>query len=139
MYILDTNTISELRKAGDGNADIHVVNWLNQNDISMFHLSVITLMELEIGTLRMERRDTKQGARLRIWLEQFVIPKFAGRILPINDSIALRCAKLHVPDPRSERDALIAATALTHDMTVVTRNIKDFKNTGIRLLNPWQV
>ncbi len=137
MFLLDTNVVSELRKAGDGKADVAVVAWLSNVDAATFYLSVITLLELELGILRIERRDTHQGAKLRTWMDHHILPEFSERILPIDAAVALRCARLHVPDPRSESDALIAATALVHGMTVVTRNLADFKQTGVPLLNPW--
>ena len=137
MFLLDTNVISELRKAGDGKADANVVAWLSSVDATTFYLSAITLMEIELGILRIERRDPAQGARLRAWMDQHILPEFADRTLPVDTAVALRCAPLHVPDPRPERDALIAATALAHGMTVVTRNVTDFAPTGVPLLNPW--
>lgn len=137
MYLLDTNVISELRKAGDGRADGNVVAWLTSVDAATVYLSVITVMELELGVLRIERRDPAQGRLLRAWMDQQVLPEFADRTLPIDKAVALRCAPLHVPDPCSERDAFIAATALTHGMTIVTGNVADFAATGVRLLNPW--
>lgn len=137
MYILDTNVVSELRKAGDGKADPNVTAWLSQQNADHFYLSVITLMELEIGILRVQRRDTTQGALLRTWLDSMVRPEFAARLLPVDEAVATRCARLHIPDPRAERDALIAATALVHGMSVVTRNIADFSATGVGLVNPW--
>jgi len=85
----------------------------------------------------MERRDPRQGAELRVWLDSQVLPAFEGRILPIDRNVAIRCASLHVPNPRSFRDSLIAATALVHGMTVVTRNVADFEPTGVAVLNPW--
>jgi predicted nucleic acid-binding protein len=139
MFLLDTNVISELRKAGDGKADANVVAWLSSVDATTFYLSAITLMEIELGILRIERRDPAQGARLRAWMDQRILPEFADRTLPVDTAVALRCAPLHVPDPRPERDAFIAATALAHGMTVVTRNIADFAPTGVPLLNPWDV
>jgi predicted nucleic acid-binding protein len=138
MFVLDTNVVSELRKAGDGRADPRVVAWVGRRDAAAFHLSVITVMELEIGVCRIERRDAAQGAILRRWFDERVLPEFDGRVLPVDTSVALRCARLHVPDPRSERDALIAATALAHGMTVVTRNVADFESTGVPLCDPWR-
>lgn len=138
MYLLDTNVISELRKAGDGRADARVTAWIAREDAARFHISAITVMELEIGVLRVERRDPAQGAALRAWLDGRVLPEFAERTLPVDARVALRCARLHVPDPRSERDALIAATALIHGLTVVTRNVSDFASTGAPLIDPWQ-
>jgi toxin FitB len=137
MFLLDTNVISELRKAGDGKANANVIGWLSSADAASFYLSAVTLFEIELGILRMERRDPAQGARLRAWMDQQILPEFAGRTLPIDTAVSLRCARLHVPDPRPERDALIAATALVHGMTIVTRNVPDFETTGARLLNPW--
>jgi predicted nucleic acid-binding protein len=137
MFILDTNVISELRKVGDGRADPKVVAWLSGVDAARLYLSAITVLEIELGILRVDRRDPDQGARLRTWMDRHVMPEFANRILPVDASTALRCARLHVPDPRADRDAYIAATALVHGMTVVTRNSADFEPTGCRLLNPW--
>ncbi|MHB1532813.1 PIN domain-containing protein [Acidithiobacillus sp.] len=137
MFLLDTNVISELRKAGDGKANANVVAWLSSVDATTFYLSPVTLMELELGILRMERRDPAQGAKLRSWMDSHILPEFSERTLPIDAPVALRCARLHVPDPRSDRDALIAATAFVHAMTVVTRNLADFEPTGVPLLNPW--
>lgn len=87
--------------------------------------------------MSIERKDSAQGAMLRLWLEQQVLPEFASRTLAVDTAIALRCAKLHVPDKRGERDALIAATALVHGMTLVTRNIIDFRLMSVPLVNPW--
>ncbi len=139
MYLLDTNVISELRKAGDGRADVNVVAWLSGMDAGTFYLSAVTLMEIELGILRIERRDAAQGSRLRAWMNNHILPEFADRILPVDAAVALRCAALHVPDPCSERDAFIAATALVHGITIVTRNTADFKATAVPTLNPWEI
>jgi predicted nucleic acid-binding protein len=137
VFVLDTNVISELRKAGDGKANANVVAWLSRVNAATFYLSAVTLMEIELGVLRIERRDPTQGARLRAWMNHHILPEFADRILAVDSAVALRCAPLYVPDPRPERDAFIAATALVHGMTVVTRNLADFEPTGVPLLNPW--
>ena len=137
MYLLDTNVISELRKAKTGKADAKVIAWAERVPIPNLFLSVITLLELETGVLLIERRDPAQGIILRRWFETQVISAFSGRILAIDTPVARCCARLHVPDPRSDRDALIAATALVHDFTVVTRNVADFEPTGVRIMNPW--
>ena len=137
MFLLDTNVISELRKVGDGRADPNVTSWIAAQDAGRFYISALTVMELEIGVLRIERRDPGQGARLRSWLEERVLPEFADRTLPVDSAVARRCARLHVPDPRSDRDALIAATALVHGMSVVTRNRRDFEATEVPLIDPW--
>lgn len=137
-YLLDTNVVSELRKIGDGKADANVVVWIEAEDAASFFISTITILELERGVLGVQRRDAAQGARLRAWLDNHVHPQFAGRILPVDDEIATRCAHLHIPDRRNEVDALIAATALVHGLTVVTRNVRDFEGTGVIVVDPWQ-
>ncbi|MGH7022042.1 MAG: type II toxin-antitoxin system VapC family toxin [Caulobacteraceae bacterium] len=134
-YLIDTNVWSELRNRG--RADNNVRTWAEAADPAGLYLSVVTVFELERGVLLIERRDPEQGARLRRWLEDRVLEPFDRQILAIDIVIARRCAALHVPDPRPERDALIAATALTHGLTVVTRNITDFEPTGVAVLNPW--
>lgn len=137
-YLLDTNVASELRKIGDGKADANVVAWIGAENAERFFISAITVLELERGVLGVQRRDVSQGARLRSWLDLHVRPEFSGRILPIDDAVATRCAHLHISDRRNKADALIAATALVHDMIVVSRNIKDFKGTGVVVVDPWQ-
>ena len=138
MFVLDTNVVSELRKARTGRADAKVMAWAQSVDAADLYVSAITIMELELGVLAIERKDAAQGAMLRSWLDQQVLPEFTNRILPVDTAVAQRCARLHVPDRRSERDALIAATALVHGMTVVTRNVADFVPTGVRTVNPWE-
>ncbi|KQN70742.1 twitching motility protein PilT [Duganella sp. Leaf61] len=137
MFILDTNVVSELRKVSHGKADTNVTAWIESVDAGDLFVSAITVLELEFGVLSIERKDAIQGTLLRRWLEEYVLPEFSGRTLPVDTAVALRCARLHVPDKRSERDALIAATALVHGMTVVTRNASDFKPTGVNVFNPW--
>ena len=137
MFVLDTNVVSELSKAKAGKADRGVTAWALGVPAESLYVSAITILELETGVLLVHLRDPKQGALLRSWLGQHVLPAFSGRVLPVDTAVAQRCAALHVPDPRSERDALIAATALVHHMTVVTRNVADFEAIGVPLLNPW--
>lgn len=138
MFILDTNVVSELRKVRLGKADVNVARWAESVDASNLFVSAITVMELELGVLSVERKDATQGAMLRLWLEQQVLPEFSSRTIPIDTAVAQRCAQLHVPDKRGERDALIAASALVHGMAVVTRNVADFKPTGVTIINPWE-
>jgi len=138
MYLLDTNVVSALRKAKSKKADKNLVKWANSVSATSLFISVITLLEIETGILSVERKDAHQGAVLKVWLDTHVLPAFSERILPIDIAVAQRCAKLHVPDPKSDRDALIAATALVHGMTVVTRNIADFESTKVKLINPWE-
>lgn len=137
MFVLDTNVVSELRKAKSGRADKNVTAWASTAVPGSLFVSVISILELETGVLLIERRDAHQGAILRAWLDEQVLPAFAGRVLPVDLAVAQRCAHLHVPHPRAERDALIAATALVHGMSVVTRNVADFEPTGVAIINPW--
>ncbi len=137
MYLLDTNIVSELRKAKSGKANDNVIAWANSvSGVSLF-ISVIVILELETGVLMVEQRDARQGKMLRAWLSKSVLPTFAERVLPVDTAVAQRCARLHVPNRKSDRDALIAATALVHGMTMVTRNGKDFASTGVPVLDPW--
>lgn len=138
MVVLDTNVLSELRKVRLGRADTNVVAWAESVDAADLFISAISIMELELGVLSMERKDAAQGAMLRTWLEQQVLPEFSGRTLPVDTTVAQRCARLHVPDKRGERDALIAATAMVHGMAVATRNVADFEPTGVALIDPWK-
>ncbi len=136
MFILDTNVVSELRKAKK--AYQNVKKWAQPLPAAGLYISVISVLELEIGILLIERRDQEQGRILRTWMDTHVLPTFSGRILAIDTAVAQRCAMLHVPNPRSDRDALIAATALVHGLTVATRNVADFERMGVGVLNPWE-
>lgn len=135
-YLLDTNVISELRKSA-ARTEPNVRAWAQQQSTSELSISVITVMEIEIGVARLERRDPSQGQTLRTWLERDLLAAFDTRTLPVDLDVVRRAAVMHVPDPRPERDVLIAATALTHNLVVVTRNIADFRRLGVELLNPW--
>ncbi len=138
MFVLDTDVVSELRKVEAGKGHRKVAAWSGQVTVGETFLAAITIHELELGTLLLERKDKRQGAILRAWMETRVLPEFEERILPVDVVVAQRCAKLHVPNPKPMRDALIAATALVHGMTVVTRNVRDFEPMGVAILNPWE-
>lgn len=137
MYLLDTNTVSELRKVAAGKAHPAVTRWITAVAPSALYTSVITIEELQIGMLRLVRRDAVQGTLLRRWISEQVLPAFANRILPVDLAVAECSARMQVPDPRPVRDAYIAATAVVHGLTVVTRNVGDFTACGARVLNPW--
>jgi hypothetical protein len=136
-FLLDTNVISELRKVRAGKADPNVARWVRIVPAGNLFLSVIVIQELEIGTRLAERRDPAKGAILRAWLDEHLLRAFSERILLVDMAVARRSAALHVPAPRPVRYGLIAATALVHGMTIVTRNVTDFEPTGVPLLNPW--
>jgi hypothetical protein len=135
MLLLDTNVISELRRPE--RADPKVLAWAHTAHPEDLFLSAITILEIEVGVLTIARRDAVQGAVLRAWLEERILRGFDGRILAVDVEVARRCAELHDPDRRAERDALIAATALVHRLTMVTRNVSDFRSIGLDLVNPW--
>ena len=141
MYILDTNVISELRKARKTHPNVR--KWAERLPSASLYISVISVLELEIEILLIgrrdkDRRDKEQGAILRTWMDRHVLPTFSDRILAIDTAVTQRCATLHVPNPRSDRDALIAATALVHGLTVATRNVADFERSGVGVINPWE-
>lgn len=136
-YLFDTNVLSELRKK-PGVVDARVSDWAQYLSTGDAYISAITVMEIELGVTRIERQDADQGTMLRNWLEAQVMVGFAGRVLPVDIPVAKRAALLHVPDPRPERDAFIAATAAVHGLTVATRNVADFESTGVAIVNPWE-
>lgn len=138
MFVLDTNVVSELRKVRSGRANPGVAAWAEQVPSAQLFISAITIHELEHGVLLMERSDPAQGALLRAWLDQSVAAAFKSRVLPVDERIARRAAALHVPEPAPFRDALVGATALVNDMTVVTRDLKDFRRfDDLDIINPW--
>lgn len=135
MFLLDTNVLSQLRRPE--RAPRPLLEWARRFAQDRFYLSAVTVLEVEVGLRLVDRRDPAQGRVLRDWFHGQVMPEFASRILPIDAAVALRTAPLHVPSPRPERDALIAGTALTHDMPLLTRNVPDFVGSGVVLFDPW--
>jgi toxin FitB len=135
MILLDTDVISALRRPERAHANLR--RWAAATTLDDFYLSVVSVMELETGVLRIERRDPLQGAVLRLWFQRQVLVAFQSRILPLDLLAARQCAMLHVPDRRPDRDAMIAATALSQGIPVATRNVADFAPTGVELINPW--
>jgi toxin FitB len=137
MYLLDTNIISESRKLGTDRIDPNAARWLAEVDAESSFISAMTVFELERGVAQMERRDAKQGATLRHWLDDQILTVYEHRTLPLTREVALICAGLHIPDPKSERDAWIAATAINASFTLVTRNVADFAGMDVKLINPF--
>lgn len=135
MFLLDTNVLSELRP-GKPRPSPEVRAWASTIPESRFFLSAITILEQQMGILQLERKVPPEGSALRAWFEAVRLA-FAGRILPFTAEAAMRCAAMHVPDPKDYRDSMIAATALEHGFTIATRNVRDFEGTGARLVNPW--
>ena len=135
MFILDTNVVSELRRANKANPRVR--EWAASVPLIQFFLTATIVFELERGALSIARRDKAQGLILRTWIDEQILKPFSGRIFSVDVAVAQCCARMHVPNPRAERDAFIAATALVHGMTVVTRNVGDFAATGARVFNPW--
>ncbi len=138
MFLLDTNVISEMRRFRTGRANPLVQRSLAGIPHEALFLSAITIFEMEFGVQQMMRKDVVQGLLLEEWLHQRVLPEFRERILHVDAAVSLRCAGLHVPKTPDYRDSFIAATALVHGLTVVTRNVKDFQPLGCKVLNPWE-
>lgn len=137
MFLIDTNVLSEFRLLHDNRADKAVAAWASLHDPDTFYMSAVTLMEAEIGIRRMEWRDPRQGRVLRDWMNGVILPRYGNRILPVDDRTAALAASFHVPDPAPFADSLIAATAIIHAMTIVTRNVRDFEFPSVAVLNPW--
>ena len=136
MFIVDTNILSGLRRKA--RVEPRIAAWMESIEPTDLFVSAITILEIEIGARLMARRDAQQGATLRNWIDNEVLSTFERRILPVDTAVVQKCAALHVPDKRPERDALIAATALVHSMRVVTRNVKDFEPMGVGIVNPFE-
>ncbi|MCC5951112.1 MAG: type II toxin-antitoxin system VapC family toxin [Acidimicrobiia bacterium] len=138
-FLLDTNIVSELRKVRGGTANPGVAAWAERVSSAELFISAITMHELEHGVLLVERSDPAQGALLRTWLDQSVAAAFKDRVLPIDERVVRRAAALQVPDPAPFSDALIGATALVHNMSLVTRNLMDFQRfETLEVINPWR-
>jgi toxin FitB len=138
MFLLDTNIISESRKLGTSRIDAYAAQWLAQVDAESSFISAMTIFELERGVQQMERRNVQQGLALRRWLNDQIMTTYENRTLVLSRNVALICAGLHIPDPKSERDAWIAATAIDAGLTLVSRNVGDFVGMGVKLINPFE-
>lgn len=132
MYLLDTNVVSELRRP---KPDPAVVDWVSNTPGEQF-LSVIVIGELTRGVELMRRKDARHAAALAEWLSALV-HDYAGQILPVTAAVAVAWGRLDGRRPLPTNDGLMAATALVHDLTLVTRNVRDFAGTQVRLLDPF--
>lgn len=137
MYLLDNNVISELRKIKTGKANPGVVAWIKDRPLTELYTCEIVIMELLRWIALKQRKDPVQATHLQAWYDNFVLPNFAGHILTIDRQASLICAEFHVPNPRPENDCWIAAIAKVHDLTLVTRNAKDFEDLPIKIINPF--
>jgi len=136
MFLLDTDVLSASRRPEK--ADPELASWVARTDPRTMFLSAVSILEVEIGALRLSRRDPARGAELQHWIRDRILVQFKDRIIPFNELVALRCAEFHVSRTPPERDAMIAATALDKRLTLVTRNVRDFRPLGVPLLNPWE-
>lgn len=134
-YLLDTNVVSEIRKGA--RADGAVMKWLSRVDDEDLQLSVLVLGELRQGVERLRLRDASSAERLDRWLRRLA-EGYGSRIVPVDEPVAQLWGRLNVPDPLPAVDGLLAATAIVHDWTLVTRNTKDVARTGVRLFNPFE-
>jgi len=134
-FLLDTNVVSELRRGAK--CDARVAAWQAAHSPSVCHLSVISLMEIRLGIELSRRRNAKHGEILQTWYDTKVRSAFSKRTLPVTAEIAEKCAELNAGRTRPFRDSLILATALVHNLVVVTRNTTDFIDAQAQVLNPW--
>ena len=135
MYMLDTNVISELR-SNKKNQSLAVRNWAANQDFQYLYLSAVTIFEIEHGILSLDRRTPPEGATLRSWFTG-VQNESKGKIFPFTQTTAMIYATFPAASNGAIHDFMIAATAIEHGFTVVTRNTQDFELTGVKLLNPW--
>jgi predicted nucleic acid-binding protein len=133
-FLVDTNVISELRKGPRANTKVS--GWFRSVDSAALYLSVLVIGELRQGVERLRRRDAPAAAKLDRWLRELV-ERHADRTLPVDTAVADRWGQLNAPDPLPAVDGLLAATALVHSLTLVTRNVRDVRNTGVRHLDPF--
>ena len=133
MYIFDTNVVSQARRGSR-----LAVEWLRSIRPDAVYLSALTLGEIMRGVALKRKSDPRTAARLAEWLER-LRGDHADRILPVTDRISVEWGRIAALRPRGDVDRLIVATAIVHDMTLVTRNVRDFEDTQVSLINPWDI
>ena len=138
MYLLDTNIVSELRKLETGKIHPQVYRWIKSNGFTHTYISAVTLAEIQTGILSLARKDQAQAASLDNWFTNRLLPAYRTRTLSVDTEVALICAQLHIPAKRPINDAYIAATAIAHNLTPVTRNVRDFQGLPLMLENPFE-
>lgn len=138
MYLLDTNIVSELRKLETGKIHPQVYRWIKSNGFTHTYISAVTLAEIQTGILSLARKDKAQAASLDNWFANRLLSAYRTRTLSVDTEVALICAQLHIPTKRPINDAYIAATAIAHNLTLVTRNVRDFQGLPLMLENPFE-
>lgn len=138
MYLLDANIISELRKINTGRIDKNVLNWVNSIDLDKTYLNSIVVGELYQGVLaKRHKKDLIQAEILSEWFWS-VLDLYQDRIFEIDNRATMIWAQLQTPNPKSANDAYIAATAIAHNLTIATRNVKNFDGMPVQLINPFE-
>ena len=138
MYLLDTNIISELKKLDSGKIHPQVQRWAYSINLMQTKISVVSIIEIRTGILSLARKDQAQAASLDNWFTNRLLPAYRTRTLSVDTEVALICAQLHIPTKRPINDAYIAATAIAHNLTLVTRNVRDFQGLPLILENPFE-
>lgn len=136
MFLLDTDVVSALRASAE--KDAKLVEWADQQQVFNLYISAISILELKLAILEKRKNNSAHGEKLNTWLQQQVLPAFKGRIVAFDGEMAEYCAALHVPNPKSERDAMIAATCIVNNMSLVTGKPADYRHIKINTINPWE-
>ena len=138
MYLLNTNIISELKKLDSGKIHPQVQRWAYSINLMQTKISVVSIIEIRTGILSLARKDQAQAASLDNWFTNRLLPAYRTRTLSVDTEVALICAHLHIPAKRPINDAYISATAIAHNLTLVTRNVRDFQGLPLILENPFE-
>ena len=138
MYLLDTNIISELKKLDSGKIHPQVQRWAYSINLMQTKISVVSIIEIRTGILSLARKGQAQAASFDNWFTNRLLPAYRTRTLSVDTEVALICAQLHIPAKRPINDTYIAATAIAHNLTPVTRNVRDFQGLPLMLENPFE-